>query len=426
MKNHTTLSIILIGNELLSGDIIDKNAKYLLEKIDGTSLKALHVVSVRDDKEAIARVVKEQMSLSELVVCSGGLGPTSDDITILTIAETLSLPLVENKESLERLKEKYAARGRSLNSNSMKQVLFPEGAEILPNEVGTADGCVLSTELSGRISSIACLPGVPKEFTYLLDTPLWNWIENKLNVKKTERALHYRIFGLAESSVGTAIDEAKILPEDISIAYRPQFPELLLSLKSTSRSLDELEEYFLSIKNILDPSCFFTKEKDSKLSSVLATLLTEKGKSLAFAESCTGGRLSSEISKIPGSSGFFKGSIISYSNEMKINFLDIPPALIERVGAVSAECAQHMADGIAHKTGADYAVSVTGIAGPGGETKDKKVGTVFIGFSSHEKRTTFEFSLPWDRERNQIYASWLAMDLVRRDLLGLALEVRTL
>ncbi len=424
MSEFHNLSIILIGNELLNGDIQDKNAQYLLKKIDGSNLKAVRIVQVRDDAHAIKDAVLSQMSLSRLVICSGGLGPTSDDISVSSIAEGLGRPLYQDKEALLRLEKKYESRKRSLNKNSFKQVLFPEGAEILPNEVGTADACIMTKEVNGTISYVACLPGVPKEFAHILDTSLWHWIEKNISLAWIENAVDIRVFGIAESAIGTAIDESKILPEDVSIAYRPQFPEILLSLKSTNKSTEELEQIVSGLSSILDSSCFYSREKNEKLPHTLAKLLKSKKKTFACAESCTGGRVASEITKIPGSSEFFKGGVVSYSNDMKINFLDVPPAIIDQVGAVSRECAQHMSDGISRKTGADYAISITGIAGPGGATKDKETGTVYIGFTSHEKHTTFKHILPWDRERNQIYASWFAMDLVRRDLLGLPLEIK--
>jgi nicotinamide-nucleotide amidase len=426
MKETHRLSIILIGNELLNGDIQDKNAQYLLKKISGSNIEAIRIVSVKDERADIIKVVQEQMLLSRLVICSGGLGPTSDDISVSAVAEALGRPLCQDEPALKRLEQKYQSRGRTLNTNSFKQVQFPEHAEVLANEVGTADACVLTETFNGHVSSVACLPGVPREFSYILDEPLWKWIEKNIAPEWIENTASIRIFGLAESVIGTAIDSSGILPHDITLAYRPQFPEILLTLKSSRRTHEELEQYISELSTILDSSCFFTREKNIKLPETLSQLLTTNNKTLACAESCTGGRIASEITKIPGSSACFRGGIVSYSNEMKVNFLDIPPAMISRVGAVSRECAQHMSDSIAFKTGADYAISTTGIAGPGGATKDKAVGTIYIGFTSHNKHEAFKFTLPWDRERNQIYASWLAMDLVRRDLLGLPLEAKTL
>lgn len=426
MKNKHALSIVLIGNELLNGDIQDKNAQYLLKKINGTSLYTHKVVQVRDVEEDIIKVVLEEMSSSRLVVCSGGLGPTSDDITVSSIAKALSLDMYQDDTALKRLEEKYIARGRPLNKNSFKQVQFPKGAEILANEVGTADSCLITKEVNSNLSSIVCLPGVPREFTHILDTKLSKWIEDNLAPLASESSTHLRIFGIAESDIGTAIDSSKIFPQEISLAYRPQFPEILLSLKSEVLSVSELDGYVNKLSEILDSTCFFTREKDEKLPFALCRLLTEKGKTIAFAESCTGGRLSSEITKVPGSSKVFKGSVISYSNEMKQDVLDVPQEIIKNYGAVSKECVLYMAESIFKMTNADYAVSISGIAGPSGDTTEKKVGTIYFGFKSKDKHLSFNCNIPWDRERNQIYASWLSMDLIRRELLGYEQVVKTL
>lgn len=426
MFNQQKLSILLIGNELLNGDIQDKNAQYLLKKINGSTLEASRIIYVRDEAKDIKEAVLSEMTSSRLVICSGGLGPTSDDITVSSIAEALELPLVEDAAALERLKGKYAARNRPMNTNSLKQVLFPKGAEILQNDVGTADSCITTMTKDGWTSSVVCLPGVPKEFSYILDNPLWEWIQNTLSPERIENSVDIRIFGLAESVIGTAIDESKILPPEISVAYRPQFPEILLSLKSKTISSETLETYVEKLASILDSSCFYTREKNTKLPQTVAQLCKEKNKTFALAESCTGGRVASEITKIPGSSEFFKGGLVVYSNEAKVTFLDVPPGLLRRVGAVSEECATYMSNSLFSKTGADYAISITGIAGPDGGTTKKKVGTIYIGLTTHDTSRSFKLELPWDRERNQIYAAWVAMDIVRRHLLGLPLEAQTL
>lgn len=423
MKKAHSLSLVLIGNELLSGDINDTNGRYLLQKIRGTSLKADEIIMIKDDFETIGRVVKEQLAKHNLVVCSGGLGPTSDDMTVAAIAHAFGLPLEEDQESLSRLKKKYESRGRPLNTNSFKQTLFPKGSLVIPNEVGTADACLLSIKAEDQEThALVCLPGVPKEFQAFIEGELWTWIKDNLGVEKRESLVHFRSFGLSESHVASIIDNEKLIPENVEIAYRPQFPELLISLKSHELSEPELNEIREKVTNRLGKDYILTFEKDKKLPEILSEHLNNLKLTIAIAESCTGGRVSSELTKIAGSSKYFVGGIVSYSNEMKINILEVPTGLLARVGAVSAECAEYMAEGVLHKTGADYSISITGIAGPSGGSTDKPVGTIFIGVSGPEKRTAIKFSLPWERERNQIYASWLAIDALRRSILGLPLE----
>ncbi|HMO18007.1 MAG TPA: CinA family nicotinamide mononucleotide deamidase-related protein [Oligoflexia bacterium] len=422
MSSLNYVSLILVGNELLSGEIADTNGRYLLEKIRSTNLRAKSIRVVADIPEQIKQAVRQELEESDFVITSGGLGPTSDDLTVASVADSLSLDLVEDSDSLRRLKEKYQSRGRPLNENSFKQTLFPDGARVLPNAVGTADACVVVTKINGKEKAIACLPGVPMEFRNFVDTSLWEWMTDFFKVEETFNSVFFRIFGLSESYVGSVIDSNKLIPEEVTIAYRPQFPELLLSLKSSKVTTAELHRIRQSIIDNLGPSFVVGLEESEKLPVCLSRLLLERNLKISFAESCTGGRLSSEITKIPGSSNYFCGSVVSYSNEMKTDYLEVPRELIERVGAVSEECALFMAEGISSRTGVDIALSITGIAGPGGGSENKETGLVYIGLVTENMQRVFKFNLPWDRERNQVYASWLALDVARRAILLLPME----
>jgi nicotinamide-nucleotide amidase len=233
---------------------------------------------------------------------------------------------------------------------------------------------------------------------------------------------HFRIFGLSESYIGTIIESLN-LDSKISVAYRPQFPEILISLKSDLLTLNELENFKNQIINAVGEEFIISHEEEEKLPIVTLNLLNKVKKTTSFAESCTGGRISSEITKIPGASSVFLGSIICYSNQLKTDFLKIEKSLLETKGAVSPEVAALLAKNTQELTRSDYSVAVTGISGPdgGSEERSKPVGLVYISISSPEKTEVFKYNLPLDRERNQLYASWIALDLIRRSILNLNL-----
>ena len=413
MKDLKSVLIILIGNELLNGSIQDKNAKLLLTKLSLHRNLSLQVMILPDTKAKIIETIHDALPKFDLIVTSGGLGPTTDDLTIESICEALGKKSVQDQNSLKRLKEKYEKRGRPLTENSIKQTYFPEGSRVLVNEVGTADSCLISH----NNSFIACFPGVPKEFEYFINGEFWNWLENEFPFGSEIAINHFRIFGISEAYIGSKIEALK-LSEDITVAYRPQFPEVLVSLKSNSIAQEDLDKIKNKTIDAIGREFLLGEKEDLNLPTTLLTLLENNNLTLSTAESCTGGRTSSEITKIPGSSKSFLGGVICYSNELKSNLLRVPINMLEKHGAVSEEVALELAKNMQRLTKSTYAISITGVSGPDGGTSDKPVGLVFIGIATPDSIKAFKYQLPWDRVRNQIYSTWLALDLIRRSILN--------
>lgn len=414
MKKLDSVLILLVGNELLNGSIQDKNAKLLLSKLSFVKDLNLEVQILPDKLDLLADKILSATNSFDLIVTSGGLGPTTDDLTIDAICKGLRLKKDQDLDSLKRLEEKYKKRGRPLTQNSLKQTYFPESSLVLVNEVGTADSCI--TKFNN--CCIASFPGVPKEYEYFINGSFWNWLNNNFNLGENLSENYFRVFGLSEAYIGSKIESLNLDYNKITVAYRPQFPEVLVSLKSSIHSQNELNDIQSKIIQAIGSEFVFSKLENENLPSALLKVLSDKKLTITTAESCTGGRIASEITKIPGSSEALLGSIICYSNKVKKDLLKVPPDILKEKGAVSEDVAIILAKQIRESTGSDYAVSVTGIAGPGGETKDKPVGLVYIGISCENKTLAFKYNIPWERERNQIYATWLAFDLIRRSILN--------
>lgn len=417
MKELKSVLIILIGNELLNGSIQDKNAKFLLEKLALTKSLELEVIILPDNRDKIISKLQNSIGAFDLIVTSGGLGPTTDDLTIEAVSTALELELVQNESSLNRLKEKYKKRDRPLTENSIKQTFFPKGSLVFDNDVGTADACVVK---SAKGSYVACFPGVPLEFNFFINNKFWPWLENTFNVNSELAINHFRVFGVSEAYIGSVIEGLNLDPK-ITVAYRPQFPEVLISLKSNSLSQLELNTIQANIINNLGTEFAITHTENKILPVQVLDLLQSKQLTLATAESCTGGRMSAEITKIPGCSNVYLGSIICYSNQIKRELLNISEDILEKHGAVSNEVALLLAKNVQIKMKTNLAISITGIAGPDGGTSDKPVGLVYIGLATPFGVQAFKYQMPWDRVRNQIYSTWLALDLVRRSILEINL-----
>jgi nicotinamide-nucleotide amidase len=419
MKPLKSVIIILIGNELLNGSTKDKNAAFLLEKLAFINDLYVETATIPDIEHVVIKKIQSSIEIFDLIITSGGLGPTTDDLTIQSIAKALDQELVQDSDSLLRLEEKFKKRGRELKENNLKQTFFPSSALILPNNYGTADA---SISKSKNDCFIASFPGVPKEFQPLIENEFFTWLNSSFEIKNNKSIKHFRIFGLSESYIGTVIESLK-LDSNISIAYRPQFPEILISLKSDLLTLNELENVKNKIISAIGEEFIISHNEEEKLPIITLNLLKQVKKTISLAESCTGGRISSEITKIPGASSVFLGSIVCYSNKLKTDFLKIETSLLETKGAVSPEVATLLAENIRALTGSDYSVAVTGISGPDGGSSDgsKPVGLVYISLNTSEKTEVFKYNLPLDRERNQLYASWLALDLIRRSILNLNL-----
>lgn len=407
--------ILTIGDELLRGEIVDSNKSFLSERLLRLDVETRFHSSVRDDPADMTDAFLRAVSRADVVIVSGGLGPTRDDLTIEVLARTFDRKLRLHEPSLAALRAFYARVGREMPAVNEKQAWLPEGAEALPNPLGTAPGCLLQ---AGEVP-VACLPGVPRELHRMMDEEVLPRLAARFPGRAVVRARILRTFGMGESNLEEALaDVAKA--GDVTLGFRTAFPDNLLrplTRAATAAEADaRLERTCAAIRERLGAVVY--AEGDEPLEAVVGRLLTERRKTLAVAESCTGGMIGERITGVPGSSRFFRGGIVAYANTAKEALLGVPHDLLERHGAVSVEVARAMAEGARSRLGTDLATATTGISGPDGGTPEKPVGTVCIALARAEGTHAERFVFPLDRARHRALTTQVALDWVRRALLG--------
>lgn len=440
--------ILTIGDEILRGEIIDSNKAFLSGRLLDYDVDTCFQTSVKDVPEDMADAFRRAVSRSDVVLVSGGLGPTRDDLTVGVLAETFGRELVLDEASLEVIREFFKRVGRDMAENNAKQAWFPRDAAVLANPIGTAPGCALALgpeETGAGNAVVFCMPGVPRELKLMMDEQVLPWLADYRSERRSDsaadggggegggeaggeerrlvvRATIIRTFGVGESSLD---DELKDFArgDDVELGFRTSFPDNALRPLARAATAEEAEakvrEMTRQIVERLGPIVY--SEIDETMEVVLGRLLTEQGKSLAVAESCTGGLIGEKLTRVPGSSAYFLGGIVAYSNEAKVSFLGVPDALLAKHGAVSGEVAQAMAEGVRERFGADYGISTTGISGPDGGTAEKPVGLVSIGVAWEGGSHTDSFVFPLDRERHRQLSAQIGLDWVRRSLLGFEL-----
>jgi nicotinamide-nucleotide amidase len=409
--------ILTIGDELLRGEIVDTNKSFLSERLLRFDVETRFHSSVCDDPDDMADAFRRAAGRADVVLVSGGLGPTRDDITLEVLARTFGRGLVRHEPSLAAIRDFFARLGREMSPSNEKQALLPEGAEVLPNPVGTAPGCML--EAGGAL--FFCLPGVPRELARMLDEEVLPRLAKRLRpaARGVMQATLLRTFGMGES---TLEDELKDLAREggVSLGFRTAFPDNYLRpvvrAASEAEAAAKLARVVEAIEKRLGPLIY--GRDDETMEQTLGGLLVARGLSLAVAESCTGGLLAERISAVPGASRYFRGGVVAYANDAKRDLLGVPEALLAAHGAVSAPVARAMAEGARARLGADLAVSTTGISGPDGGTLEKPVGLVFVGFADAKGGEAHEFLFPFDRARHRLVTTQVALDWVRRALLG--------
>jgi nicotinamide-nucleotide amidase len=407
--------IITVGTELLNGHKNDAHTAYLGRELNALGLQPRFSCSVSDDAGDIREALRSALARSELVFVCGGLGPTLDDITRDVAAEVAACPLAEDPALAEQLRQRFAARLRSMPENNLRQAQVPAGARVLNNPAGTAPGLVIPCrgEFSGKF--LALLPGPPRELQAVYQEGLSPWLREKYQVPPAQTR-SVMSWGLAESTVDELLRDLVPEGDTRSLAMLAHGTHVEVRLSSADPAfLGRLETAVLSR---LGDYVFSTEGKSLEL--VVAELLAGAKATVAVAESCTGGRLAAKLTAIAGSSNFFKLGLVTYSDASKTQLLEVPPFVIKKSGAVSEETALAMAVGLSRKSGCDYCLSVTGIAGPGGGSAEKPVGLVYFALAAPEgiARQVFRFG-PWTREQIQARAAQAGLFLLYRSLCGL-------
>ncbi|NLI60610.1 MAG: competence/damage-inducible protein A [Clostridiales bacterium] len=408
--------IIGVGSELLLGQISNTDAQYISQKLSQLGINVFYHTVVGDNKNRLKEALEIASRRADLIFTTGGLGPTMDDLTKETIADFLGLNMFLHEESIEAIKGYFAKRGRTMSQNNNKQACFPEGAKIMPNNHGTAPGAIV--ENKGKVFII--LPGPPGELQPMFEDYVIPYLERKSKEQITSRVL--KVYGMGESVMEEKIKDLIINQSNPTIAPLAGSSELTIRITAkTARGEDPykliqpLEE---KVRQRLGDLVYGVD--DDTLESVVLRLLVESKKTIATAESCTGGLIAKRITSIPGASQAFIEGVVSYSNQSKIERLGVSEATLAKYGAVSPETAEEMVRGILETTGADLGAAVTGIAGPGGGTANKPVGLVYIGIGDKEGHFTVNsYNFLGGRKKVQEMAASMALDSIRRRLLTL-------
>jgi nicotinamide-nucleotide amidase len=407
--------ILTIGDELLRGEIVDSNKAFLSEQLLGLDIETRFHASVRDDPADMIDAFRRAAERSDVVLVSGGLGPTRDDLTSAVLAQAFGRAHRLDPGVLETIRAFFRSVGREMSENNAQQAWFPEGAEVLPNPIGTAPGFLLE---QGR-ALFFCMPGVPREMERMMREQVLPRIAARRGAGPVVRATLLRTFGVGESSLDAELADVAA-SGDVTLGFRTAFPDNYLRAVARAPSQAEAEaklaEVCAAIRKRLGALVY--GEGEESMAGVVGRLLRERGRTLAVAESCTGGLLAEQVTEVPGASAYFRGGVVAYANTAKMDLLSVPAALLERHGAVSEEVARAMAEGVRARLRADLAVATTGISGPDGGTPEKPVGLVYLALARAEGTHAAGFVFPLDRTRHRQLTARLALDWVRRALLG--------
>ena len=412
VKSH----IITIGDEILSGHIADTNAKWLSEKLYSIGVNTSKRITISDDKKQIKKTLKLSINSSDIIIVTGGLGPTNDDITKKTLCEVYGSTLIENKESLDNISKIFKKRGLELTKKNIEQALVPDKCKVLNNEFGTAPGMAFYEDNTLLIS----LPGVPYEMKSLFEDKCISHIKQKFKLPYIYQKT-IKTTGIGESWLSDIIkDWENEIEEGIKLAYLPSLGRVKLRLTGKGENIDELKKKIENqVKKVLPLiKKYVFGYDDDELEDVIGKILSKKNKTISVAESCSGGNVSKTITALPGSSNYFIGGIVAYSNKVKVDELKIGRELIERNGAVSKEVVEKMAEGIRKKFKSDIGLSTSGIAGPSGGTPEKPVGTVWIGYSDNKVTKSKKLNLTERRDLNIILTTVNLLNLLRLSLKG--------
>ncbi|MCJ7855491.1 competence/damage-inducible protein A [Lachnospiraceae bacterium NSJ-143] len=404
--------IIAVGTELLLGDILNTNAQYLSKQLSALGIEMYYQSVVGDNSARLKEMLKEAFSRSDLVITSGGLGPTEDDLTKETGCEYFGKKLVEDKKALEMLKEFFSRLNREMTENNYKQALVPEGSIVLYNENGTAPGIMIDD--GGKI--LVMFPGPPKELIPMFEKYVRPYLASKQEYTFVSRVL--RVSKLGESMTEHLLRDLIDSQTNPTIATYVKNIEVVVRITAKAKSESEANK-------LIDPVASKVYERlgnnvyaegETTISEVVCRMLMEKKITVAVSESCTGGLLSAAFTDIPGISEVFAEGAVTYSNEAKMRRLGVKSETLEKYGAVSAQTAAEMAEGIAKTAGTDIGLSTTGIAGPGGGTEEKPVGLVYIGLCVKGRTVTKELHFTGNREKIRVRTVDAVFDALRREL----------
>lgn len=408
--------ILCVGTEILLGDIVNTNAQFISRQLANLGIEVFHQSVVGDNPDRLLEELENGFKRSDIIITTGGLGPTPDDLTKETGAKFFNRELILDKNSLENLKEHFSKMGRSYSKgNNIKQAYFPKGSKILPNPHGTAPGCAI--EENGKIMII--LPGPPKEVAPMFNNyvkPFLKKYSSKIIKSKT-----LRLCGIGEGVMAEMASDIIKNSTNPTVAPYAKEEDTILRITAEASTEDDalklINPVEIQLKKIFGINIY--GEDDIKMEEVLGKMLTDKKFTISSAESCTGGMIAAKLVNYPGISEVFKEGAVTYSNEAKINRLGVKKTTLDKYGAVSYETAREMAEGIAKTSNTDIGISTTGIAGPGGGSTEKPVGLVYMGLYIRGRVQAKKFQYFGSRNTVRKRATMSALDWVRREILSI-------
>lgn len=413
-------AILSIGDELLFGEVVDTNSARIAARLADEGIATARKLTVGDDEAGIASALEELARGHDVVIATGGLGPTDDDVTARAVARATGRRLVLNEEAMARLKEFFDRLGQEMHPANGRQCLLPAKAELIPNPAGTASGFHLL--LDGCL--LIFLPGVPSEMAVMLEESVVSLVLARRSGRQRTRTSTLTVFGLSEAEIGARLSDLDRSRPGFAVAYCVEFPMVQVKLRATGE--DET-----ALTALLEDGAAMVRERlgdhvvagdGETIDTVVAGLFRETGMTLALAESCTGGLIAGRITAVAGSSGYFLLGAVTYSNDAKSNLLGVPVDILAEQGAVSADVAKAMARGARKLAGSDLALAVTGIAGPEGGSPDKPVGTVFMALADRAGCSANVYHFSGGREKIRTITEITAMDWLRRRLLAYPID----
>jgi nicotinamide-nucleotide amidase len=411
--------ILSTGDEITTGKVVDTNSNYLADKLVENGVDLVAVITVGDVPERLEWAWHTAIAMGDVVISTGGIGPTVDDLTTETVARIAGVKLWRDPATVDHMKRLFSTINRTMPENNLKQADFPEGAEVIPNPLGTAPGFRMPITRDGHTAELIVLPGVPREMKPMMENWVVPWMRKNRGSDKVIAMRIFQTFGMSESALDEAVTGV-IKPGEAKVGLRASFPQISLRLTvegDPGQAERKLEELAVRVREKI--SQFVFAEGDVSMEEVVGRLFAEKNLTLALAESCTGGLIGHRITNIPGSSRYLKGDLVTYSNDVKEGLLGVSRTTLEKFGAVSEECVREMAAGARRRTGAAVAIATSGIAGPDGGTPDKPVGTVCIAIDSDDVKFARRYQMRGARDWVKLLSSQVALDWLRRYALGL-------
>jgi nicotinamide-nucleotide amidase len=414
-----TVQLLLTGNEIMSGDTVDSNSALIARRLGEQGLEVMRKVTLGDDRALLVRELAAMTESADLVIINGGLGPTIDDLTAEILAAVAGVGLEEHADAMAHLRDWCARRNLALNSANRKQALLPAGATVIDNPVGSAVGFELTV---GRCR-VLCTPGVPGELAAMLDHIVAD-LGRRLGRPGERKVLRLQTFGLGESTAQQLIaDHCPDWPAEVELGFRAGAPQLEIKLSvNAAAALPVQADCRARLEQLFGDHII--GEGDATLAATVLELLRQRGQTLTTAESCTGGLIASMLTRVPGSSEAFHAGFVTYANDIKASVLGVSEKDLATQGAVSETVVRQMAQGALARAGADYAIAVSGIAGPDGGTPDKPVGTVWLAWGSAGDLRALQLCWPVERSLFQTMLAAAGLDMIRRTLLGIEQQPR--